>query len=99
MNEIVCFSCLKIGHVGRNSPTRSPALRNEFNKGKGKVDVEKVKIQMNETWRKKEDCSTSIQDEVTLSNDWLIMSPPTKESKVSMELTSKKIYFALVLSI
>ena len=62
------FSCLKTGHVSRNCPTRSPAPRNEFYKDKEKVNVEKVKVQMKKTWKKKEDFSTSSLDEVTSSN-------------------------------
>ena len=54
--------------MSRNYPTQSLAPRNEFRKGEGKVDVEKVRIQMNKTWKKKEDCSTSNPNEVTLSN-------------------------------
>ena len=42
--DIVCFSCLKVGHVSRNDPTQSPTLNNEFNKQKEKVEFEKVKI-------------------------------------------------------
>ena len=45
----------------------SPILINESSKGKEKVNVEKVKVQMNNIW-KKEECCTSSSDEVTSSN-------------------------------
>lgn len=68
LNEIVCFSCLKTSHVSKNCLSRSPTSSNEFNIGNGKVDAEKVKMQMNKTWKKEEDCNTSNADEVTSSN-------------------------------
>ena len=68
LNEIVCFSCLKIGLVTRNYPTRSLTLRNPNKNGKGEVDVKQVRNQMNTTWRNKEDCSSTSQSEVTSSN-------------------------------
>ena len=49
LNQIVFFSCLKTCRVSKNYPAQSPTLRNEFNKGKGKVDIEKVRMKMNKT--------------------------------------------------
>ena len=62
LSQTTCFSYLKTGHISRNCPTRSKAPSSELNKGKGKVDVEEVKVHMNKTWKKKEDCNTSSSD-------------------------------------
>ena len=59
---------MKTGHISRNSPTRSKAPSNEFNKGKRKVDVENVRDEMNKMWKRKEDCSTSSVDKITSPN-------------------------------
>ena len=85
-NEIVCFSCHNIGHVSNKYPTRSPTLRNENNKGKDKVDVEKVRNQMNTTWRKKEDYSSTSQSEVTSSNGSGDHPPTNQAIEVCEEL-------------
>lgn len=58
LSETTCFSYLNTGHVSKNYPTRSLASSNGKNKGKEKVNVEKVKVQMNKTWKKNKDCST-----------------------------------------
>ena len=54
-----CFSCLKIGHISRNFPTRSKAPKSKVNKEKEKVDVEHIKGEMNKTWKKKDECNSS----------------------------------------
>jgi cellular nucleic acid-binding protein len=65
--QTTCFSCLKTGHISRNCPTRSKAPSSEFNKGKGKIDVEEVRGQMNKTWKKKDESNTS-SEEITPPN-------------------------------
>ena len=40
-------------------PTRSKAPNYEFNKGKGKVDVECIRGEMNRTWKQRDGRSTS----------------------------------------
>ena len=40
----------------------------EFNKGKGKTDIKNVRNEMNKTWKKKEDYSTSSGEEITSPN-------------------------------
>ena len=57
-----------MGHIRKNCPTRSKAPSSEFNKGKGKTYVENVRDEMNKTWKRKEDCSTSSSDEITSPN-------------------------------
>ena len=68
LSQTTCFSCLKTGHISRNCPTRSKAPSCEFNKGKGKADIENVRDEMNKTWKRKEDCSTSSADGITSPN-------------------------------
>ena len=54
-----CFSCLKTGHINRNCPTRSKAPSFEVNKGKEKVDVEHIRVEMNRTWQRRDGGRTS----------------------------------------
>ena len=61
LNQTTCFSCLKTGHISRNCPTRSKAPKTEEDKGKEKIDVEKIRGQMNKTWKKKDECNTSSE--------------------------------------
>jgi hypothetical protein len=68
LNEIVFFSCHKLGHVKRNCPTKAPTPSNANNKGKDQVDAEQVKRKMNAIWRKKEECSANNESEVTSSS-------------------------------
>ena len=68
LSQTTCFSYLKTGHISINCPTRSKEPNNEFNKGKGKVDVEKIRDEMNKTWKRKEDCSTSSVEGITSPN-------------------------------
>ena len=49
----------------KNCPTRSKEPRNEFNKGKGKENVENVRDEMNKAWKRKGDCITSGSDGIT----------------------------------
>ena len=50
-----CFSCLKNRHVSRNCPTKAKAHKAEVNKGKEKVDVEHIRVDIRWTkhikWR------------------------------------------------
>ncbi len=66
--QIKYFSCLKISHISRYCPTKSKARSCEFDKGKGKEDVENVRNEMNKIWKKKEDCSTSSGEGITSPN-------------------------------
>ena len=59
---------MKNGHTSRNFSTRSKADISEFKKGKGKVDVENVRDEMNKTWKRKEDCNTSSLDGISSPN-------------------------------
>ena len=59
---------MKTGHISKNFPTRSKELSNEFNKGKGKVDIENVRDEMNNTWKRKEDCNTLSSYGITSPN-------------------------------
>ena len=68
LSQTTCFSYLKIGHIIRYCPTRSKAPSWEFDKDKGKVDVENVKNEMNKTWKKKDDCNTSNGEGITSPN-------------------------------
>ena len=58
LSHTTCFSCLKIGHISKYCPTRSKAPNSEFNKGKGKVDVEHIRGEMNKTWKRRDGNST-----------------------------------------
>lgn len=49
----VCSKCHKIGHVNKNYRTQAPIPNNEHKKGKGKVDAEQTKKEMNQTLKKK----------------------------------------------
>ena len=53
------FSFLKIGHIRKYCPTRSKAPNPKFNKGKGKVDVEHIRGEMNKTWKRRDGSNTS----------------------------------------
>ena len=59
LSQTTCFSYLKIGHIRKYYPTRSKAPNSKFNKGKGKVDVEHIRGEMNKTWKKRNGSSTS----------------------------------------
>ena len=59
LSQTTCFSCLKTGHVSRNCPTKSKASSSEFSNGKAKIDVGHIRSEMNKTWRKKDESSTS----------------------------------------
>ena len=53
MSQTTCFSCLKIGHINRYCLTRSKAQSCEFDKGKGKENIEHIRDEMNKTWKRK----------------------------------------------
>ena len=53
------LSCLKTGHISKHFPTRSKEPNFEFNKGKGKVDVEHIRGEMNKTWKRRDGSITS----------------------------------------
>ena len=68
LSEITCFSYHKTSHISKHCPTRSKAPNSKLNKGKGKVDVEHIRNEMNKTWKKKDAKSTSNGEGITLSN-------------------------------
>ena len=68
LSQITCFSCLKTSHISKYCPTRSKAPSCEFNKGKGKTDVEHIRDEMNKTQKKKGFCITSNGEGITLPN-------------------------------
>ena len=94
--EVVCFIYLKVGHVCRNCPIRSPTPNYEHNYGKGKVDDEVVKNQMKKIQKKIEDCNTLNKDEVTLSNGSGDHITPNQKIKICTKLKFEMIYFTLV---
>ena len=49
LNKTTCFSCLKTRHVSKNFPTKVKAPKTEVIKGKEKVDVENIKVDMRKT--------------------------------------------------
>ena len=59
LSQTTCFRCLKIGHINKYCPTRSKAPNSEFIKGKGKVDVEHIRGEMNKTWKRRDGNNTS----------------------------------------
>ena len=65
LSQTTCFSCLKTSHINKYCPTRSKAPSCEFDKGKGKEDVEHIRDDMNKTWKKKDDYSTSNGEGIT----------------------------------
>ena len=67
LSQTTCFSCHKTGHVRKDCLTRSKAPKSEFDKGKTEVD--NVKNEMNETWKKKEIESTSNGEGITSLNE------------------------------
>ena len=50
---------MKTGHVNRNCPTKVKAPKTEVNKGKEKVDAEKIKAYMKKTWKRRDGSSSS----------------------------------------
>ena len=67
MSQTTCFSCHKTGHVRKNFPTRSKAPKSKFEKGK--IEVEKVRNEMNKTWKKKGKKNTSNGEGITSINE------------------------------
>ena len=59
LSHTICFSSLKTGHINKHCPTRSKAPNSEFDKGKGKADVEHTRGEMKRMWKKRDDCNTS----------------------------------------
>ena len=59
LRQISCFDYLKTSHISKYCPTKSKAPSYEFDKGKSKENVEYIREEMNKTWKKKDDCSTS----------------------------------------
>ena len=57
--QTTSFSCLKIGHISRYFPARAKAPKSEVNKGKEKVDVEHIKVEINRTWQRRDGANTS----------------------------------------
>ena len=52
LSQTICFGYLKTIHINKHCPTRSKAPNCEFNKGKGKVDAEHIRGEMNKTWKR-----------------------------------------------
>ena len=65
LSQTTCFICLKTSHISKYCPTRSKAPSCEFDKGKGKEDVEHIRDEMKKTWKKKDACNTSNEEETT----------------------------------
>ena len=59
LNQTTCFSCLKTRHVSRNYPTKVKASKTGVNKGKEKVDVEHIRVDIKNTWQRSNGSSTS----------------------------------------
>ena len=59
LHQTTFFSCLKTGHISKHCPTRSKVPNFEFNKGKGKVDIEHIRGEMNKTWKRRDGSSAT----------------------------------------
>ena len=59
LSQTTCFGYLKTRLISKYCPTKLKAPNSEFNKGKGKVDVEHIKGEMNRKWKRRDGCSTS----------------------------------------
>ena len=68
LSQTTCFSYHKTSHINNHCPTRSKAPNSEFDKGKGKVDVEHIRKKMNKTWKKKDVGSTLNGEGITSPN-------------------------------
>ena len=68
LSQTTCFSYFKTSHISQYCPTRSKEPSCEFNKGKGKANIEYVQNEINKTWKRKEDCNTSSREGITLPN-------------------------------
>lgn len=68
MNGILFFySCHMIVHVRKNYKAWAPTPSNEKRKGKGKVDGEKIRNEMNQAKRKKEVERNNITNEAKVT--------------------------------
>ena len=68
LSQTAYFSRLKTSHISRYCPTESKTPSCEFDKGKGKENVEHIREEMSKTWKKKEDCNTSNGEGITSPN-------------------------------
>ena len=68
----------------------------EFNKGKGKEDIENIIDEMNKTWKRNEDCSTSNGEGSLHPMGQEITPHQTKQSRVMWDWYLKDIYHKLV---
>ena len=68
LSQTTCFNCLKTSHINRHCPTKSKAPSSKFDKRKGKVNFEHIREEMNKTWKKKDDYSTSHGEGITSPN-------------------------------
>ena len=59
----------------------SRAPSSEFNKGKGKVDVENLRDKMNKTWKRKKYYITSNLEGITSPMGQVITLPQIKQSR------------------
>ena len=50
-SQTTWFRYLKTSHISKHCPTRSKAPNFEFDKGKGKTNVEHIRGEMNKTWK------------------------------------------------
>ena len=62
-------------------PTRSKAPNPEFNKRKGKVDVEHIKGEMNRTWKRRDEAAHPMEGSLHLKGQ-VVTLHLTKKEKV-----------------
>ena len=51
LSQTTYFSCLKTRYVSKYCPKKAKEFKIEINKGKEKVDVEHIKVEMKKTWQ------------------------------------------------
>ena len=59
LSQTTFFSCLKTRHLSRYCPKRAKAPKLEVNKGKEKIDVEHIRVEMNRTGQRRDGANTS----------------------------------------
>lgn len=65
----MCSKCHKFGHSIKYCRTQVPLENHNNAKGKGKVDIDKTRKEINQTWKKKEDENSGASGvEITQSN-------------------------------
>ena len=68
LSQTTCFSYLKTSHISRHCPTKSKAPSCELDKGKGKMNVKHIRVEMNKTCKKKDVYNTSNGEGTTSPN-------------------------------